>query len=103
MSFVLSKLAWFVLKPSSLLGLLLVAGVLLRRWWLVRLAVGVLVLVVVVPVGLWLHLPLENRFPRPAVPPERVDGIIILGGAQEQEVTDGRGILALSRNGERLI
>jgi len=103
LSYYLSKLAWLVLMPSNFLGLLLLLGVVLRRWWLVRVVVALLVLVVVVPVGLWLHLPLEDRFARPAVMPERVDGIIVLGGAQEQQVTTGRGVLALERNGERLI
>ncbi len=103
MSFIVSKLAWIVLMPSSLLGCLLLLGVLLRRWWLVRGVVALLVLLVALPVGLWLHLPLENRFPRPAEPPARVDGIVVLGGAQEQDITNARGVLALSRNGERLI
>lgn len=103
MSFIISKLAWIVLMPSSLLSCLLLLGVLLRSWWLVRSVVAVLVLLVALPVGSWLHLPLENRFPRPATLPERVDGIIVLGGAQEQEISSGRGVLALDHHGERLI
>ncbi len=89
--------------PSSLLSCLLLLGVLLRRWWLVRSVVAVLFLLVALPVGFWLHLPLENRFPRPATPPARVDGIVVLGGAQEQEITSERGVLALDHHGERLI
>ncbi len=103
MSYYLSKLVWLVLMPSNLLGLLLLMGVVLRRWWLVRSVVALLMLLVLVPVGLWLHLPLEDRFARPETLPERVDGIIVLGGAQEQQVTSARGVLALDQHGERLI
>ena len=103
MTFLLSKLAWLLLAPSNLLGLLLLAGVLWRRWWLVRGVVLLLVLLVVVPVGLWLHLPLEDRFARPETLPDRIDGIIVLGGAQEQQITSARDVLALDQHGERLI
>lgn len=89
--------------PSNLLGMSLLVAVVLRWRRLLVPVVGVLALVVLLPVGLWLHQPLEDRFARPAALPERVDGIIVLGGAQEQQVATARGVLALSRNGERLI
>jgi uncharacterized SAM-binding protein YcdF (DUF218 family) len=103
LSFVVGKLAWLVLQPSNLLLAALALSVLLG--WR-RLAVGlvcVLAAVIVLPVGLWLLQPLEDRFARPATLPESVAGIIVLGGAQESAVTAARGVLAVNHAAERLI
>ena len=103
MSFVLSKLAWLVLQPSNLLLLGLLSAVLLN--WR-RLLLGLLLLlavVVVLPVGLWLQRPLEDRFVRPAELPAEIAGIIVLGGAQDQAVTEARGTLALTGAAERMV
>ncbi len=97
MSFVLSKLFWLVLQPSNLLALGLLVTVLLNWRRLALGLIAVLALVVVLPVGLWLQRPLEDRFERPAELPQAVAGIIVLGGAQDQDVTAARGTLALSR------
>jgi uncharacterized SAM-binding protein YcdF (DUF218 family) len=109
MLFVLSKLAWFALDPSNLLLGALVAGALLAstRWRragrrLVTLAAFSALAVTVVPVGLWLLVPLENRFPVPAQLPARADGIVTLGGAVDQVVTAARGQAALLEAAERL-
>ena len=60
-------------------------------------------LISVFPIGAWLLLPLEERFPRPALagmaPP---DGIVVLGGAVDPQVADARGVLALKEYGERI-
>jgi uncharacterized SAM-binding protein YcdF (DUF218 family) len=102
-SFILSKLAWFVLQPSNLLfGLLLLATLL--RWR--RLTLGLLALlalVVTLPVGLWLLQPLEERFARLAALPDDVAGIIVLGGAQVSSISARRGVLAVNDAAERLI
>ncbi|HJS31753.1 MAG TPA: YdcF family protein [Alphaproteobacteria bacterium] len=52
---------------------------------LVTLVVGFIVLAVFVPVGGWALQTLENRFPA-APPPERIDGIVVLGGDFETSV-----------------
>ena len=46
-------------------------------------------------------IPIENRFPPPALP-ERVDGIIMLGGAVEQDTSAIRGQIALNEAAERV-
>jgi uncharacterized SAM-binding protein YcdF (DUF218 family) len=103
-----SKIFWALAQPSNLLLLLLVAGALAlllgrRRLasWLLYPAILAFLLVGLFPVGEWLILPLENRFPRPAAPPNEVDGIIVLGGAVDLDVTQARGVVAFHGEAER--
>lgn len=109
MTFILSKVLWLIVRPSNFLLLVLFVSTWLGLWtrggfWLAlsALTATVAVLVVVLPVGLWLARPLEERFAVPAPPPE-VDGIIVLGGAQDTQVGAARGVLALDAAAERLI
>ena len=88
---------------------MLVAGVValwLRRTWLgaslVTLAALPLTLLAFLPLGAWLMVPLENRFPPPEELPEGVDGVIVLGGAPMVEVTAARDQPTLSNEAERL-
>lgn len=110
MFFYASKILWMLAQPSNLLLLLVLAGtlaLLIRRHrlaaWLLVPTAAVLALVGLLPVGDWLALPLENRFPALAEPPERVDGIVVLGGAVDLEVADGRGVVAFKEGAERII
>jgi uncharacterized SAM-binding protein YcdF (DUF218 family) len=57
--------------------------------------------VVVLPVTEWIAGPLESRVARAALP-ERVDGIVVLGGAVDWRVTAARGQLSLNAAGERV-
>jgi uncharacterized SAM-binding protein YcdF (DUF218 family) len=109
MSFVFGKLAWTVLKPSNFLAILFVLGLVLRLFGKRRTGhtlmggvLAILLLCAVLPVGAWLISPLENRFPQPALP-ERVDGIIVLGGAIEPGIATDRGTVALNANAERMV
>jgi uncharacterized SAM-binding protein YcdF (DUF218 family) len=106
--FIASKIFWMLAQPSAILVMLTAIGVLLsvlRRRGLARaaLAVGLggLLLLLFLPVDQWALRPLEDRFPRPA-PPERVDGIVVLGGAIEEFLTTDRGRPALNDKAERL-
>ena len=109
MTFIASKLFWAAMAPGNLLLLLLLAGVL----WLARSRrrrglflvgiVGLLLLTIaILPVGEWLVAPLEARFPVPELP-QRVDGIIVLGGAVEPEVSRAHGQIALNDAAERIV
>ncbi len=109
MSFVAGKLAWIVLKPSNFLALTFALGLLLRiagaRRWGRALMAGALAAFLscaVLPVGAWLLSPLENRFAAPALP-ERVDGVVVLGGAIEPGIAADRNTVALNSNAERLV
>ena len=101
--FIVSKLAWLVLRPGNFLGIVLLAGVLLGWHRLVRATVLLAAVVILLPVGLWLRAPLEDRFARPDRLPETAAGIIVLGGPQQPHVTAARGVIALDHAGERLI
>jgi uncharacterized SAM-binding protein YcdF (DUF218 family) len=105
-----SKVVWMLAQPSNLLlALVLVAAfaLLFRRralaGWLLYPAAVMLLVISLLPVGQWLLLPLENRFPAPAERPDEVHGVIILGGAVELPVFAGRGLVAFNENAERNI
>lgn len=106
--FVASKLLWAVLRPNTLALLLAVAGLALvwrgRRAgrWPLALGLGWFVAVYVLPVSALLTLPLESRFARPATLPGPVAGIVVLGGAVEQDLTAAHGIPALNGAAERM-
>jgi len=108
--FAVSKLLNFLWTPDSLLVLVLGIGTAaLWFWprvgrWLVTAGVAVFAIGSFLPVGIWLLAPLEDRFPRPG-PDElgRVDGIIVLGGAVQPEITHTRAALALNRHAERIV
>ena len=98
MAFLFGKLTFLVLRPSNLLAVLALAGV-------VRLGVPttfrqvaassppslLMAVCTVLPVGLWLTVPLEDRFPPPEVDPADVDGIVVLGGGIDGRIYRARG------------
>lgn len=108
-SFALSKLLWGLVNPGSALVVLLVIGVIalrLPRWRragerLIALVCLSFVLVSATPLAALVALPLENRFPRRAEL-DRVDGIIMLGGAVNPSLTMDRGDPSVSDAAERL-
>jgi uncharacterized SAM-binding protein YcdF (DUF218 family) len=108
MTFALSKLLWALVQPGNLLLILLVCGavgLLAGRWRLgtalvVPSAAGFL-LSALLPVGQWLLIPLENRFPPVERVPERIDGIVVLGGSLDSEVSINRRQAALKDSAER--
>lgn len=103
-----SKLFWLVLRPNTLFLALACVGLWAgwrgRRWgrWPALIGVGYFAAILLTPISQWALLPLEDRFPRPAEPPAHVDGIIVLGGAVDQNLTEARGIPALNGAAERM-
>ncbi|WP_286192048.1 YdcF family protein [Roseomonas genomospecies 6] len=106
----LSKLLWLLVSPGNFLVLTLAAGTLLlfiRRlahWGrrLVAVAAVGFVIVMVTPIASLVALPLEERFPRPDLP-ERVDGIIMLGGAVNPPIARDRGEPSVNDAAERIL
>ena len=103
MLYVFSRLFDLIINPSTLLLLLCVAGLLLtlrrRHIWGQRLLIsGIsgLVAFALLPLGTWLLRPLENRFPPLKPMPDRVDGIISLGGAINLDLSADRSQPALT-------
>ncbi len=109
MFFILSKVLWIVAAPTNLLLALAFLGAVasLVGWrWGARLAVlalAVLLLCGVLPVGRLLLRPLEDRFPQPSLASDLGPaGIIVLGGAVDQVVGAARGPVTLIQGAERL-
>ena len=109
MLFVISKLLWLLLAPSMVLLLLAWLGLLLLFWRRRRaglacltVALGALALIAFLPIGNAMLAPLEDRFPQLTVLPAHVDGIIVLGGAIETDLSAARGMPSLNDAAERM-
>ncbi|MBP7336101.1 YdcF family protein [Niveispirillum sp.] len=109
MGFGLGKLLAAVTSPGNVLLLLLLGGLGLmwRRRpagrWLVLSATTGFALIAATPVGTWALLPLEQRFPMPdPASMERIDGIIVLGGAVMPVGSTEHVAPQLNRDAERL-
>lgn len=112
MFFVLSKVLWFFVQPSSLILAVLVIGLMLARGQRfarlgARLASGGIVALVVAglgPIANMAILPLEQRFParQGRLPDGPIAGIIVLGGYEDGRITEARGTLTLNEAAERI-
>lgn len=110
MFFVISKIFWFFAQPANFALLLLLSGlaaaVLARRRLAFSLAVAAFL---VLGLSVWSSLganllgPLEDRFQRPASLPERIDGIVVLGGGLEGAINKIRGGYELNSAGDRFV
>ena len=107
--FTLGKLAEAALAPSGVLiamGLAAILWLHTRHWRLGRrVLTGIAVLwavLCVLPLGWWMTLRLEERFPRPEHPPAHVDGIIVLGGPVLPALSQAWGQVSLGDSAERM-
>jgi uncharacterized SAM-binding protein YcdF (DUF218 family) len=110
MFFYLSKTFWFFVQPLSLALFLLAAGWLLailgrRRLGGVAsfLGLSILVLSSWTSSGAKMLNPLEERFQRPASLPEKIDGIVVLGGGLEGAINLVRGGYEMNSGGDRFV
>jgi uncharacterized SAM-binding protein YcdF (DUF218 family) len=108
MFFYLAKVFWFFAQPSGLLLVLMIAGAALLRAGrekagrrLLAASVGLLLIGGLLPASNWLMLPLEQRFARADLAGRDVDGIVVLGGAEDSRIWAGRDAHALNEAGER--
>jgi uncharacterized SAM-binding protein YcdF (DUF218 family) len=110
MAFVISKIFWALLAPANVILMILIVAALAMgrrsRPVLARVAAiaaaAVILAAGVLPIGYLLLRPLENRFPPPAAAPAHVDGIVILGGAIQPELSASRDTVALNETAERM-
>ncbi len=110
MFFILSKIVWFFIQPLNLsivLTAIACAASVLSRRRLAIVAAGAAFLIL--GIGAWtsvgavlLH-PLEDRFQRPAPLPEKIAGIIVLGGGFEAGINLVRGGYELNASGDRFV
>ena len=105
MTFYLGKLAFLVVRPSNFLLLMALVGAIgHRRRWARRCllaSLGCVLLVTLLPVGLWATMPLENRFPRSNADPALAHGFIVLGGSILPDITAARRQASFGQAGER--
>lgn len=110
MFFYVAKIGWFLLQPLNLAVFLLVAGLVAglsgwRRLFAASATLSFLILALSAwtSAGALLLQPLEQRFARPATPPARIDGIVVLGGGLEGQINRARGGYEVNRAGDRFI
>ncbi len=110
MFFVVSKVFGFVAQPSNAIALLCLVGAAL--WLLQRRRAGIRVLLVGVallvvfgfsPLSNILLLSLSERFPAWQSDGREPDGIIVLGGAIDSQVSAARGAIELDSSAERIL
>jgi uncharacterized SAM-binding protein YcdF (DUF218 family) len=109
MSFTASKILWWIANPGNLLVTALTLGLLCLLLGRRRLGLGLLILatasciaLTLLPVRVWVLRPLENRFPFPQAL-DHVDGVIVLGGMINAELSADRGQPVLTDSAERLV
>jgi uncharacterized SAM-binding protein YcdF (DUF218 family) len=109
MFFAASKVLWFLAAPMNLLLFVALIGVALCWGSHARLgrmvaavAVGLLILICIAPLGAWIIAPLEDRFPPPSAELAAPYGIIVLGGAIDAELGQARGEVILADAGSRI-
>ncbi|MCA1405732.1 YdcF family protein [Ensifer sp. IC3342] len=107
--FLASKIFWLVAQPLSFAFFSVLIGFLLALRGRARiggvfgsLGLVVLFLTLFTTTGSYFLQILEDRFPRPS-PPTELTCIIVLGGAFENVVIDGRGGIELNQAAERFV
>jgi len=109
MFFYLSKIFYFLLNPVNvfLLFMILATFCLWMKWLkagkaIMTTTILLALLITIVPIGTWGRIHLEQRFPSPQRLPEKVDGILVLGGAVNPALSAEHQQLILHGNVERL-
>jgi uncharacterized SAM-binding protein YcdF (DUF218 family) len=110
MFFVLSKVVGFFIHPSNLIAVICAVGavLLLTRWRRAGarvLAAGVVLLLIAgySPLGSVMLLTLSERFPPWQYAGKAPDGIIVLGGALDSDVSAARNSVELDSSAERVV
>ena len=106
---IVSKITWALIAPEALLLFLLIlsAGLLWTKHnkkgrALASFTILVVAMVSILPISSWTLRLLEDRFAVPEKLPNRVDGVIVLAGAEDIPVTVARDQPSLHGGGERL-
>jgi uncharacterized SAM-binding protein YcdF (DUF218 family) len=109
MFFVASKVLWILLAPVNLLLGAALVGAALTRGRFARAgrriaiaSIALLLAIGILPLGAWLIAPLEDRFPQPPASMSPPYGIIVLGGAIDDELGRARHQVILADGAARL-
>jgi uncharacterized SAM-binding protein YcdF (DUF218 family) len=110
MFFYITKIFWFFLQPLDLALFLVAIGLVLailgrRRLGGVAsfLGLSILMLASWTSIGALMLNPLEERFQRPVALPEKIDGIVVLGGGLEGAINLVRGGYEMNSGGDRFV
>lgn len=105
-----AKIFWAMVRPDRLFLILLTFSLILYYLGNQKAARRLLVVLLlsawiisILPIGEWLSHPLNSHFATNPALPDRVDGIIVLGGAVNIPRGDQWGQLELNKRGERII
>lgn len=105
-----SKIIWAIIAPDNLLLILLTVAI--GFFWLGRDSIAKTLLTILItgmwllatlPIGHWLLYPLEARFPTNPILPKKIDGIIMLGGAEKVEASKAWDQVELKEYSERAL
>ncbi len=106
--FYISKIIWLFISPDSLLLILIIVTLIFSYTGkektaktLLAITSGFLIVIAFFPVGEWLLFPLESHFQTNPLLPEKVDGIIVLSGAENAELSHLWGQVELGGAAER--
>jgi uncharacterized SAM-binding protein YcdF (DUF218 family) len=112
MLFFASKVLGFLTQPSTLMWVLLVAGLFRARrpssqrsgLGMATAAAALMAICGLTPASTWLMVPLEERFPRIEVPAgsQAYAGIIVLGGGEDGRASVLRHQLHINEAGDRI-
>jgi len=109
MFFTASKIIWGILSPLNLVFLVLLCGAVMSIFSkalgrsLMALGLFLFVAFGIFPLGQNMLAFLEKQHERPAAMPERVHGIVVLGGSFMTHISEVRGVTAINETGERII
>ena len=104
--FIVDKILTMLILPSALMIECALVGLLLSQWRaghaLLIVAIGAMTACLVLPVDSWAIRPLEDRFPAVTTPPDKIDGIVVLGGAIDDLTSRDRNTPTLNSAANRM-
>ncbi len=110
MSFVVPRLIWLAFNPMTILLVLICVALLLQLTiWrragrrLLVFCATIIVILSVLPIGSLMLAALEGQYPPMRRFPQRVDGIIVLGGATQPLIAIVRNQTSVNDNADRLL
>jgi uncharacterized SAM-binding protein YcdF (DUF218 family) len=106
--FIVSKIFWLIAAPLNLIALLLILAATALRLWkgaaqrFLYAIIAIFLFFGIFPVGHDALVALEMKYSKPDTLPDKVDGIIVLGGAISAENSLAHGEPVIGANGARL-
>lgn len=107
MFFVASKIFWALAQPLNAFCLLALIGLAARAVWpkegqgIMNFALILILVFGVVPVGPMALTWLERQYPTPRALPDKIDGVIVLGGGFDSYLTQTSGHIVANDNVDR--